>query len=124
MHGFDKAARDGKTKAGAGANVIALLGAIELVEYAIELDRWNPAALIEDLQRDRIAIPRTPDRYRGIGRRVFRSIVQQVEQHLLEQHGVELQHRQVGGKLQRHLVMHENFSRAPQRAADDLADVM
>ena len=58
------------------------------------------------------------------GRRIFRGIVEQVEQHLLEQHGIERQHRQVGGELDLDLVLREDLAGAPQRAADDLAEVV
>ena len=68
--------------------------------------------------------PHAPDRYRGAGGRIFRGIVQQVEQHLLEQHRVEFQHRQVGGKIKRDLVSRQHLAGAPQRAADDLADIL
>ena len=63
-----------------------------------------PVALVDDLQGDPIPVPRKlliDDR--GVGGRIFGGIVQQIEQHLLEQHRVELQHRQVGGELKRDL---------------------
>ena len=46
-------------------------------------------------------------------RRVFRGIVEQVEQRLLEQHGIELQHRQVGREIDLDAVL----GRAPCRRA-------
>ena len=41
MHRLDEAARDRKAEAGAGADVIALLRAIELVEDALQFRRRN-----------------------------------------------------------------------------------
>ena len=58
------------------------------------------------------------------GGRIFGGIVQQIEQHLLEQHRVELQHRQIGGKLERDFVVRQNLAGAPQRAADDFAEIV
>ena len=60
----------------------------------------------------------------GAGGRIFRGIVEQVEQHLLEQHGVELDHRQVGGELDLDAVPRQDLAGALQRAADDLAEVV
>ena len=37
---------------GAGADVVALLRAIEFVEHAFQLRRRNAVALVDDLQRD------------------------------------------------------------------------
>ena len=100
VHGLDEAARDREPEAGAGAHLVALLRAVELVEDAAPVGRRNAVALVEDLQRDRIPVAPALDRDRGVGRRIFGGVVEQIEQHLLEQHGVELQHRQVGGELQ------------------------
>ena len=51
-HGFDEAARNRQPQSGAGANLILLVGAMELVEDAIDLLRGNAAALIDDLELD------------------------------------------------------------------------
>src|SRR5258705_12635557 len=97
---------------------------VELVEYTLELRRRNAAALVEDLQQYRILFAYAPDRYRGVGGRIFRRVVQDVKEHLLEQHRVELQHRQIGGELERDLVAHQDFAGTAQCAADDLADIV
>src|SRR5688500_4727282 len=110
MHGLDKAARAGEPEDSTRANMIALLRATELIEHAVELIRWNAATFIHDLQRDRAALTHTSDRYRGVTRCIFCGVIQQIEQHLFEQDGVELQHRQVGRQLQRYLVMPENLA--------------
>src|SRR5258705_2750619 len=49
---------------------------VELVEYTLELRRRNAAALVEDLQQYRILFAYAPDRYRGVGGRIFRRVVQ------------------------------------------------
>ena len=58
------------------------------------------------------------------GGRVFRGIVQEIEQDLLEQHGIELEHRQIRSELELDVVPRQNAARAPQCAADDLADIV
>ena len=84
-----------------------------------------PVALVEHLQANRalVAPALDPDR-RALGR-VFGGVVEEVEQDLLEQDRVELQHRQVGrerrprpGAAARILLARS------QRRADDLADVV
>ncbi len=57
-------------------------------------------------------------------RRIFRGIVEQIEQHLLEQHGIELEHRQIGGELQLDAGAGQDLAGPPQRAADDLAEIV
>ena len=96
VHGLDEAARDRKAEARAGAHVIALLRAVELVEDALEVVRRNAVAFVEDLQVRRNR-RRASSRMRivGAGGRIFRRVVEEVEQHLLEQHRIELEHRQV-----------------------------
>ena len=61
----------------------------------------------------------------GAGRRVFRGIVEEIEQRLLEQHRID---RRPSAESRRELQIDtmagENFFGAAQRAADDLAKVM
>ena len=61
---------------------------------------------------------------RRLRRRVFRGIVEEIEQRLLEQHGVEFEHRQIRSELELDLVAREDAAGAAQRAADDLAEVV
>src|SRR3982074_2504625 len=98
--------------------MIALLSAIELVKYTLQLWRRDAIAFVDDLQGYRIFIPQTSDRYRGVDGRIFRRVVQKIKHHLLEQHRVKLQHRQISGKLKRHSVAHEDLAGAPQCATD------
>ena len=60
MHGLDETAGNRKPKTGAGADVIALLRAIKLVEYAFEFRRRNTVAFVQNLQRDASLIPYSP----------------------------------------------------------------
>ena len=95
-HRLDEAAADRKAEAGAGAHAVALLHAVELVEDALELVRRDALALVDDAQSDAAragAAGLDPDG-RALGG-VFRGVVEQVEQHLLEEHRVDVDHRQV-----------------------------
>ena len=94
-------------------DLVALADAVELVEDALEVRRRNarcprpspaarrchrrpsPAARIESMS----------------GRRVFRGIVEQVEQHLLEQHRVESSIGRSAGKIDLDLVIGEDLAR-------------
>ena len=110
-HGLDKAAGDGKPKPGAGANLVSLGGAMKLLEHMLDLLRRNAAALIDDLQLDRAPLLPAFDAYRRLGRRIFGGVVEEIEQHLLEQHRIELEHRQVGRNLDLHCVPRQNLAR-------------
>ena len=59
-----------------------------------------------------------------VRRRIFGGIVEEIEQHLLEQHGVEREHRQVGRELDLDAMLRQDLAGALQRAADDLAEVV
>ena len=54
--------------------------------------------LVDDLQRTTSDRAQPLDRNRGARRRVFGGVVEKIEQHLLEQYGIELEHRQIGGR--------------------------
>src|SRR5207253_7000825 len=86
VHRLDKTASDGEPKAGAGADVIALLRAIEFIEYAVQLGPGNAAALVDDLQGYPVLVPQASDRYRRVPRRILGCVVQEVEERLFEQH--------------------------------------
>ena len=43
---------------------------------------------------------------------------------MFKQNGIQFEHRQIGLKLQRHLVMEKNLAGATQRTADDLANIV
>ena len=111
-------------KSGAGANLILLLGAMELVEDAIDLLRRNAATLIDDLQLDGLRLLPALDQHRGLRRCIFGGIVEEIEQHLLEQHRIELEHWQVFGDVDLHAVLNQDFSSPFQHRADDLTDIV
>src|SRR5262245_47704654 len=50
VHGFDEAARDLKSKARPGSNVVRLLATIEAIEYVLQFTRGNTLALIQNPQ--------------------------------------------------------------------------
>ena len=58
------------------------------------------------------------------GGRIFGGVVQEIEQHLLEQDRIDVHHRQVGCKLQFDAMAGKDLARAAQRAADDLAEIV
>ncbi len=92
---LDEPARDREPEAGAGTHLIAFLDAIELVEDMFQIIRRNADALVHDAQADRRRFAPAVDMNNGSRRRVFGGVVEKIEQHLLEQHRIEFQHRQV-----------------------------
>ncbi len=99
------------------------MDAVELVEDLFEIGRRDAGALVADV--DPHAPPVAP-RHEAHGRPhrgVFGGIVEEVEQHLLEQHGVEVQHRQIGGEVELDLVPGEDRRGAFERAADQLGEI-
>ena len=84
----------------------------------------NAVAFIEHLQVDGVPLAPRLDADRRARRGVFRRVVEQIEQGLLEQDGIQRQHRQVGSELHLDFVLGEDLGGALQRAADDLADVV
>ena len=50
--------------------------------------------------------------HRRFRRSIFRCIIEKIEQHLLKQHRIELEHRQVRGEVDLDAVVRENFARA------------
>ena len=69
--------------------------AIELVEDALEIGRRDARTFIDDLDLDEFAVAARANVDPAAGGRIFGRVVEQVEQDLLEQHGVEAQHRQL-----------------------------
>ncbi|KEH09535.1 hypothetical protein GY14_12305 [Delftia tsuruhatensis] len=58
------------------------------------------------------------DGQRRAGRRVLGGVVQQVDQHALHEHGIELQQRQAGGHVGTHGMLVQARAHLAQRAAD------
>src|SRR6185437_12974383 len=64
-HRFDEAARDGEAEAGAGADLVSLAGAVELVENALPVLGRNAVALVDDLEDFDVPVAPAPDADRG-----------------------------------------------------------
>ncbi len=124
VQGLDEAARDGQAQPGARAHLVALLHAVELVEDALEVAGGNAVAFVQDLQPDAVAVAPALNADGRIRRRILGGVVEEIEQHLLEQHGIHHHHRQVGADLDLHAMLGQDLAGALQRGADDLADVV
>ena len=77
-----------------------------------------------DLQDDGAVVDPALQPDGGAGRGVFRGIVEEVEQRLLEQHRIDFQHRQIRRQLELDLVVRQDAPGAAQRRADNLAEVV
>ena len=123
-HRFNKPSRDGKTQPGAGAHLIRLLRPVKLVEDVIEIAARNAASLVEDLQTDGASTAPTPDPNGRFWWRILRGVVEEIEQDLLEQHRIKLEHWQIRRELKLDLVVRKYAAGAPQGATDDLAKIV
>jgi hypothetical protein len=90
----------------------------------IEIARRYAAALVEDPQIDGVGILPALDPDRRLRRRVLRGIVEQIEQHLFEENGVEFEHRQIGRQLELDMMARQDAAGTAQGAADDLAEIV
>ena len=97
--------------------------AIEFIEDAFEIARRDARPLVDDLDRHALARSARPDIDAAAGRGIFGGVVEDVEQHLLEQDRVEPQHRQVGGNLDFDMMPCEDAAGALQGGADDLGNI-
>ena len=104
--------------------MISLLRPVELVEYVLQIAWRNAIALVENLEINEGSIAPAPNADRRAGRRVFRCIVQQIEQYLLKEHGIQLAHRQIAGKLKLNTVLGKYLLRSTQRAAHDFSHIL
>ena len=91
--GLDEAARDRQAQPGAGAHLVALPRPIELIEDALDVGRWNAVAFVEHLQLDAILLLPALNADGRLRRRILGGVVEEIEQHLLEQHGIHHHHR-------------------------------
>ena len=125
MHRLDKAARDRKPKAGAGADMIALLRAIELVEHAFELRRRDAAC-----PRRRSAARLSPDPARSGSKSWCRrgaylaALSSRLNSTCSNSTASSSSIGRSAAEFQRYLVMRQDLAGAPQRTADDLADIV
>ena len=114
-HRFDEAAADGKAKAGAGPNLIAFLRRGRTCRRCapdLPAGMPPPSSMTCSLTTSSSRQPR--DAHGRAGRRIFRGVVEEVEQHLLEQHGIELEHRQVGREIDLDAMLRQDLARRAQ----------
>ena len=123
-HGLDEATADGEPEPGAGGDVVGLAHPVEAVEDAFEVIGRDAWSLVDEAQHHLVAVPPSLNCDCGGWRRILGGVVEKIEDHLLEKHGVDLQHRQVG--RQRHLdpVPSEEARGPTKGAADDVAGEM
>ena len=57
-------------------------------------------------------------------RGIFGGVVEQVEEHLLEQHGIDRDHRQVGGEAELDPVIRQDLARTLERGAQHVAQII
>src|SRR5260370_11304564 len=114
MHRLDKATGYREPETGAGADMVALLRAIEFVKYALQLRRWNAVAFVDDLQGDPIPVPQPPDRYRGAGGSVFFHGRFQSQNHLLVEILVDAHAQDVDRERKLGLAGDQDLDGAPQ----------
>ena len=100
------------------------LGPVELLEDAPLLARRQPRAAIGDLDQHGAAGVRRRHLDRAPGRRVLERVVEQVDQHLLDQHVVHRHERQLGRHAGGDRAPREGLAEAAERGADDLLDGM
>src|SRR5258708_31547901 len=124
MQRLNEPASDCKPKPGSGADVVALLRPVELVKNVLHISRRNARTFIEDFQTDELLISPAMDGNCRAHGRILRRIVEQVEESLLEQHGIEFQHRQIRCELKPNFVMNQYLVCPLQGAAADLAQIM
>src|SRR5262245_6363724 len=124
MHGLDKSAGYGEAKTGPSEDMIPLLYAMKLLKDLIDLLWRDTAALVADLQLDGAVLLPGFDAHRGFGWRIFCGVVEQVEDRLLEQDGIEIKHRQVVGDLDFNFVISQELGSALERSSDDLTDIV
>src|ERR1700745_4131507 len=89
-----KSSADRQTEPCTGTLAVLRLDTIELVEDPLEIGWRYPAPLVDDLDLDEFPVAFGSDIDTAGGRGVFRGIIEQIEQRLLKQDGIQAQHRQ------------------------------
>jgi hypothetical protein len=118
---LDDALRDRETEPCAAA---AGRAAIKLLEHLVFVAARQAGTVVGDLDRDRLVGRRGEDADRAGARRVLDRVVQQIDQHLLDQHVVNRHQRQILWNLRVHAPIGELLAEAAQRRADDLFERM
>src|SRR5260370_7496856 len=91
---FDKTAANRQTEPCTRTPAVLRLDTIELVEDPLEIGWRYPRPLIDDLDLDEFPVAFGSDIDAAAGRGIFRGIVEQIEQYLLEQNRIHAQHPQ------------------------------
>src|SRR5262249_20734114 len=124
VHGFDEASRNCETKPGTGKDVVKLLRAIELIEDPFEVGRRNTFSLVQDLEADGIPVAPTLDADSAARWSIFGCIVQEIEEELLKEHGVDLNHWQILAELYLDAMLSQDLARTFESTTDDFTEVV
>jgi len=120
---LDEATADRQPEPGAGALPVLRLDSVELVENPFEIAGRNARSFIDDFDRHDVAIAPGAHVDTGAKRGLIGGIIEQVEQHLLEQHGIDPQHRQIGRDLDLDAMLAQHTGGVLQRRADNVGDI-
>src|SRR3954454_3694724 len=120
---LDEAAADRQAKTGAGATAVLRLHAVELIEYPFAVGRRYSRSFVGYLDHDCLALAAGVQCDEAPGWRVFRGIVEQIEQNLLEQYGIDPHQRQVGRDINFNAVMREHVARPMEHRAGNLGQI-
>ena len=91
----NEAAADGQSQAGSGTLKIAIFYAVKFLEDQRELIFGDTRSFIDDLKPDHALLPLSTDCDGGRGRRIFRGVIEQIDEHLLHEQLVEFEERQI-----------------------------
>src|ERR1043166_2524929 len=94
--------------------------AIELFEHALLVTGGKPRTTVSDRRRQVRRGGRDLDFDRASHRRVLDSVVEQIDQHLLDQDGIEWDERQILGQTSPHPVVLKVSLETSQRRTDDV----
>ena len=96
---------------------------MKLGEDVIELVFRNAGPFVGELDHDAAVRAAGLEDHRGARRRILGGVVEQVDQHLLQEHRVEGQHRQLGLDVELDAMLGQHPGAALQRRAGGLADI-
>src|SRR5437879_2164423 len=103
-----------------GAPAAAGLPTVKLLEDLVLLAPGQPRAAVGDLDGDGAVRRGRDDPDRTFGRRVLDRVVEEVDQHLLDEHVVDRHERQIRWDVRRDAPVREPLAEATQRRADHL----
>jgi hypothetical protein len=116
--GLDDAAADREAEARAAGRGRG--AALELLEDPPHQCFGDSRAAVGDGENDTVAAVASGDLDRSSRRGVARGVVEQVDEDVFEQHGIDVEQRQIGGKVGRHGALIELPIDVVERATDDL----